>query len=102
MLGKLLLIGFTGAAAFGVSRILKASGAVESGANKAAGALRERGPGVLENVAQGIEKVGTATEKGVQTLSERMANGESGEASGGETSPNSESPSVSSSADDPR
>ena len=101
MTGRLLLIGVMGAAAFGASRILKAAGAVESGSKKAAGALRERGPGVLENVAQGIEKVGGATEKGAQKLRERMANGESAEASGGETSPNSENPSVSS-ADDPR
>ncbi len=101
MMGKLLLIGVMGAAAFGASRILKAAGAVEGGAQKAAGALRKRGPRVLENVAQGIEKVGGATEKGAETLRERMANGESAEASGGETSPDSESPSVSS-ADDPR
>ena len=46
MLGKVFLIGLIGAAAYGASRVMKSpAGAVESGASKAAAAIREKAPG---------------------------------------------------------
>lgn len=69
---KLLLIGLIGAAIYVVTRLLQTpEGADESGASKAAAAIRERAPVVAEYV-------GRATKKGAQTLRE-MTNG--GEAS---------------------
>ena len=71
MLGKVLMIGVIGAVAYGASRMVKApAGTVESGASKAAAALREKAPGVVEKVAQGTEQLGRATEKGAQKLRE--------------------------------
>ena len=71
MLGKVFLLGLIGAAAYGASRVMKApAGAVESGASKAAAALREKAPGVVEKVAQGTEQLGRATEKGAPKLRE--------------------------------
>ena len=69
---KILLVGLIGAGVYGASRMLKTpEGADENGASKAAAAIREQAPGV-------VEYVGRATEKGAQTLRE-MTNG--GEAS---------------------
>lgn len=71
MLGKVFMIGVIGAVAYGASRMVKApAGTVESGASKAAAALREKAPGVVEKVAQGTEQLGRATEKGAQKLRE--------------------------------
>ena len=91
MLGKVLMIGVIGAVAYGASRMLKApAGTVESGASKAAAALREKAPGVVEKVAQGTEQLGRATEKGAQKLRE-LSNTEDAEPSdiedGDSTSP---------------
>ncbi len=64
---KFLLVGLIGAGVYGASRMLKTdNGTGESGASKAAAALRERAPGVADYV-------GRATEKGAQTIRE-MAN----------------------------
>ena len=61
---KLLLIGLIGAAIYVVTRLLQTpEGADESGASKAAAAIRERAPVVAEYV-------GRATKKGAQTLRE--------------------------------
>ena len=71
MLGKLILIGLIGGAAYGANRMMKApSGSVESAASKAAATVREKGPSVVETVAKGTEQVGRATEKGAQKLRE--------------------------------
>ena len=71
MLGKIILIGLIGGAAYGASRMMRApSGSVESAASKAAATLREKAPGVVENLAKGTEQVGRATEKGAQKLRE--------------------------------
>ena len=71
MLGKVFIVGVIGAVAYGASRVMKSpAGAVESGASKAAAAIREKAPGVAEAVAQGTEQVGHATEKGAQKLRE--------------------------------
>ncbi len=80
---KLLLIGLIGAAIYVVTRLLQTpEGADESGASKAAAAIRERAPGV-------VESVGRATVKGAQTLRE-MTNG--GEASASDGHSDIESP----------
>lgn len=72
MKGKLLLLGLIGAAAYGASRIVRApAGGVKNTAQRAAGVLRERGPQAVETAAQGIEKAGDVTEKGVQALHQR-------------------------------
>ena len=76
MIRKLLLIGLIGAGVYGASRMLKTpEGADESGASKAASAIRERAPVVAEYV-------GRATKKGAQTLRE-MTNGIEATASDG-------------------
>ncbi len=76
MLGKVFLLGLIGAAAYGASQVMKApTGAVESGASKAAATIREKAPGLVETVAKGTEQVGHATEKGAQKLRE-LANTE--------------------------
>ena len=73
---KLLLIGLIGAAIYVVTRLLQTpEGAEESGASKAAAAIRERAPGV-------VEYVGRATVKGAQTL-RGMTNGDEASASDG-------------------
>ena len=82
MLGKVLMIGVIGAVAYGASRMVKApAGTVESGASKAAAALREKAPGIVETVAQGTEQLGRATETGAQKLRE-LANTEDAGPSG--------------------
>ena len=49
----------------------------------AAASVRERGPGVIQDVAYGIEKAGEASEAGAQKLRERaQAEDEQGEDSG--------------------
>ncbi len=65
---KILLLGIIGVAIYIVTRMLQTpEGEEESGASKAAAAIRERAPGVAEYV-------GRATVKGVQTIRE-MRNG---------------------------
>ena len=76
MKGKLMVVGLIGAAAVGATKLLRSTkGGIEGGASRAADAVRQQGPGLVENVAQGIEKVGDATEKGAKTIRE-MASGE--------------------------
>ena len=71
MLGKILLIGLIGGAAYGANRMMNApAGSVESAASKAAAKLREKGSGLVETVAQGTEQIGRATEKGAQKVRE--------------------------------
>ena len=66
---KVLLFGLIVLGIYCASRMLRTpEGADESGASKAASAIRERAPGV-------VEYVGRATEKGAQTIRE-MTNGE--------------------------
>lgn len=68
---KILLLGIIGAGVYGATRMLKTpEGEDESGASKAAAAIRERAPGV-------VESVGRATVKGAQTLRD-MTNSEDG------------------------
>ena len=98
MLGKVFLLGLIGVTAYGASRMMKApAGAVESGASKAAATLREKAPGVVENLAKGTERVGRATEKGAQKLRE-IANTEDAvegagpsDAESGDSAPTSDS-----------
>ena len=67
---KLLLLGIIGVAIYCASRMLHTDeDEDESGASKAANAIRERAPEVAEYV-------GRATEKGVQAIRE-MTNGDS-------------------------
>ncbi len=75
---KILLVGLIGAGVYGASRMLKTpEGADESGASKAAAAIRERAPAV-------VEYVGRATVKGAQTL-RGMTNGDEASASDGQS-----------------
>ncbi len=75
MIGKLMFAGLIGAAAVGAARVLRSNeGEIGGGASRAADAVRQQGPGLVENVAQGIEKVGDATEKGAKTIREMAAN----------------------------
>ena len=98
MLRKILLIGLIGGAAYGASRMMNApAGSVESAASKAAATLREKGPGVVETVAKGTERVGRATEQGAHKLRE-LANTEDAadgigpsDAENGDSAPTSDS-----------
>ena len=73
---KVLLFVLIAAGIYGASRMLKTpEGSDESGASKAASAIRERAPGV-------VEYVGRATKKGAQTL-RGMTNGDKASASDG-------------------
>lgn len=74
MMGKLVVAGLVGAAAVGAVKVLRSNeGEIEGGASRAADAVRRQGPGLVENVAHGIEKAGDATEKGAKTVREMAA-----------------------------
>ena len=91
MLGKIILIGLIGSAAYGASRMMKApSGSVESAASKAAATLREKAPGVVETVAQGTEQVGRATEKGAQNIEGAAEGAGPSDAENGDSAPASD------------
>ena len=74
----IVLVGLLGAAAVGVRHLFQSDeGTIEGGAVRAAESVRKQGPLVAENVAAGIEKVGSATEKGASTLREATEKGAS-------------------------
>ena len=64
-----ILAGLLGVAAVGAKRLFKSNeGTITGGANRAADSVRRQGPRLADNVAVGIEKMGSATEKGASTL----------------------------------
>ena len=73
-----VLVGLLGVAAVGVRQLFSSEeGTIEGGAARAAESVRKQGPRVAENVAAGIEKAGSATEKGANTLREATEKGAS-------------------------
>ncbi len=73
---KILLLGIIGVAIYVVTRMLQTpEGEEESGASKAAAAIRERAPVVAEYV-------GRATKKGAQTLREMTSADDTSEGDG--------------------
>ncbi len=77
---QLLVLGLLGGATVASVRLYRSSdGAIKDGAERTAEAVRQRGPGMVQGVAQGIEKLGDATETGAQRVRHRMhAQGEGG------------------------
>jgi len=72
----LLLLILLGVTALVMRRLFQSEeGAIERGAAQAAGTVRQRGPGLVDSVAQGIEKVGGATEQGTKTLRDATEKG---------------------------
>lgn len=63
------VIGMIGAVWYAANRLMEQpAGSFRERASEAAASVRERGPGVIQNVAYGIEKAGEATEAGAQRL----------------------------------
>jgi hypothetical protein len=80
---QLLVLGLLGGATIASVRLYRSSdGTIKDGADRTADVVRQRGPAMVQGVAQGIEKLGDATETGAQRIRHRMhAQG------GGETDP---------------
>ena len=69
----IFLLVVIGALWYAVTRLMEqTAGSFRERASGAAASVRERGPGVIQAVAHGIEKAGEATEAGAQTLRQRI------------------------------
>jgi sugar phosphate isomerase/epimerase len=69
----LLLAGLLGAATVAVVRLLRVGqGTLRDAAGRAAEVVREKGPGVSDRVAQGIEELGEVAEKGAEEVRQRV------------------------------
>ena len=69
----IFLLAVIGALSYVASRLTEQTeGSLRDRASGAAASVRERGPGVIQAVASGIEKAGEATEAGAQTLRRRI------------------------------
>ena len=67
-----VLLALIGAAWVAATRLMQLSeGAIKERASRTAESVRQRGPAVVQGVADGIQKVGDATEAGAKTLRER-------------------------------
>ena len=69
MIVLLVVGGMIGAVWYAANRLMEQPpGSFRERASGAAATVRERGPGVVQDVAYGIEKAGEATEAGAQRL----------------------------------
>ena len=72
MILPLLVMVVIGAGWYVVTRLMdQPVGAFRQHASEAAASVRKRGPGLVQDVAYGIEKAGEATELGAENLRER-------------------------------
>ena len=79
----IFLLVVIGAVWYAATRLMEQpEGSFRERASGAAASVRERGPGVIQDVAYGIEKAGEATEAGAKTLRERGQ--DEGEEGGGQ------------------
>lgn len=81
-----ILLVLIGAAWYVANRLMEQpSGSFRERASEAAASVRKRGPGLVQDVAYGIEKAGEATESGAEHLRERIETQDEGDDSKGET-----------------
>ena len=68
----IFLLMVIGVAWYGATRLMEQrKGSFRERASEAAASVRKRGPGLIQDVAYGIEKAGEAAESGAETLRER-------------------------------
>ncbi len=68
----IFLLVVIGVALYAASRLMEQQeGSFRERASEAAASVRSRGPGLVQDVAYGIEKAGEAAESGAGTLRER-------------------------------
>ena len=69
----ILLLVVIGAVWYAATRLMEQpAGSLRERASGAAASVRERGPGVIQDVAYGIEKAGEASEAGAKKLRESV------------------------------
>ena len=72
MKGAVILLVVIGAVWYAATRLMEQpAGSFRERASEAATSVRKRGPGLVQDVAYGIEKAGEATESGAEALRER-------------------------------
>ncbi len=72
MIRLLLLVGAVGAAGFAAARLRRAKeGTITDTAQRSAETVRQRGPGVVDSIARGVERLGEGLEKGVSKIRQR-------------------------------
>ena len=86
MKGAVILLVVIGAVWYAATRLMEQpAGSFRERASEAATSVRKRGPGLVQDVAYGIEKAGEATESGAESLRERIETQDEGDNSKEET-----------------